>query len=180
MPVARNTPVRVIVIRDTLKPELALITTDLTATPAQIVERYADRWAIEVCFEEAKHQAGVGDARNRTQRAVKRTVPFQFFAMTLTIIWYALHGHHPQDVQDHRDTAPWYRSKPSRPSPTCSPSSDARSSPTNIHPDGSAPPTNRKSLKSSKHGQPDSAETAKVEISRTRARGGRLARSAER
>jgi len=31
--------------------------------------------------------------------------------MTITILWYALHGHHPQDVQDHRDTAPWYLSK---------------------------------------------------------------------
>jgi hypothetical protein len=113
-PLGPDTPVRVIIVRDDTKPagyQLALITTDLDATAAQIVERYADRWAIEVCFEEAKHQAGVGDARNRTQKAVERTAPFQFLAMTLTITWYTLHGHHPDDVAEHRARAPWYLSK---------------------------------------------------------------------
>jgi hypothetical protein len=113
-PLGPNTPVRVIIVKDDTKPsgyQLALITTDLTATPAQIVERYADRWAIEVCFEEAKHQAGVGHARNRTQRAVERTAPFQFLTMTLTIIWYVIYGHHPDDVAEHRTLAPWYLSK---------------------------------------------------------------------
>ena len=113
-PLGPDTPVRVIIIKDDTKPagyQLALITTDLDATPAQIVERYADRWAIEVCFEEAKHQAGVGQARNCTQRAVERTAPFQFLTMTLTIIWYALHGHHPDDIAEHRARAPWYLSK---------------------------------------------------------------------
>jgi hypothetical protein len=113
-PLGPDTPVRVIIVKDDTKPagyQLALITTDLDATPAQIVERYADRWAIEVCFEEAKHQAGVGEARNRTQQAVERTAPFQFLAMTLTIIWYATHGHHPDDVAEHRARAPWYLSK---------------------------------------------------------------------
>jgi hypothetical protein len=88
-PLGPDTPVRVIIIKDDTKPagyQLALITTDLDATPAQIAERYAERWAIEVCFEEAKHQAGVGDAENRTETAVQRTVPFQFLTMTLTII----------------------------------------------------------------------------------------------
>ena len=103
-----------ILINDDTKPagyQLALITTDLDSTPAQIIERYCDRWAIEVSFEEAKHQAGVGDAENRTEKAVQRTVPFQFLTMTLTICWYALHGHHPDDVAEHRARAPWYLSK---------------------------------------------------------------------
>src|SRR5579875_584251 len=113
-PLGADTPVRVILIQDTDKPsgyQLALITTDPTSTPAQIVERYSDRWSIEVCFEEAKHQAGVGQAENRTEKAVTRTVPFQFLTMTLTICWYALHGHHPDDVDRRRESAPWYRSK---------------------------------------------------------------------
>ncbi len=103
-----------IIVQDTTKLagyQLALITTDLDSTPAQIVERYSDRWAIEVCFEEAKHQAGVGDAENRTEKAVTRTVPFQFLTMTITICWYALHGHHPDDIAERRALAPWYLSK---------------------------------------------------------------------
>ena len=31
--------------------------------------------------------------------------------MSLTIIWYALHGHSPTDVAEHRARAPWYRTK---------------------------------------------------------------------
>ena len=105
-----ETLARVILLTDDTKPlgdQLALITTDLHATAAEIVERYANRWPIEVCFEQAKDIFGVGRARNRTRKAVERTVPFQFLAMTLTITWCALHGHHPGDVDEHRARAPW-------------------------------------------------------------------------
>jgi SRSO17 transposase len=113
-PLGAETAVRVILVQDAAKAcgyEIALITTDLHATPAEILERYADRWPIEVAYEDAKHVFGVGDARNRTPKAVQRTAPFQFLAMTLTIVWYALHGHHPDDVAAHRARAPWYLSK---------------------------------------------------------------------
>jgi SRSO17 transposase len=113
-PLGAETAVRVILVQDTTKTcgyQIALITTDLHASAAEIVERYADRWPIEVAYEDAKHIFGVGDARNRTRKAVERTAPFQFLAMTLTVIWYALHGHHPDDVAEHRARAPWYLSK---------------------------------------------------------------------
>lgn len=109
-----GTPVRLIMIADPTRAagyELALITTDLDETPAQVIERYADRWSIEVAFEEAKQLAGVGDARNRVRAAVERTVPFQFLCMTLASVWYALFGHHPDVVAEHRARAPWYRTK---------------------------------------------------------------------
>jgi SRSO17 transposase len=113
-PLGPNSPARVILVQDTSKPtgyEIALITTDPDATPAQIVDRYADRWQIEVAFQEAKELFGVGHARNRTRKAVERTVPFQFLCMTLTIIWYAASGHHPDIVAEHRARAPWYTTK---------------------------------------------------------------------
>ena len=113
-PLGAETPVRVILVNDDTKPQgyqLALIITDLTATTGQIVERYADRWPIEVAFEEGKELFGVGDARNRTNKAVERTIPFQFMTMTLIFIWYTLHGHHPADVDHHRALRPWYLSK---------------------------------------------------------------------
>jgi hypothetical protein len=44
-------PVRMILARDReAGPVLALATTDLTATPVDLVARYAARWAIEVTF----------------------------------------------------------------------------------------------------------------------------------
>jgi DDE superfamily endonuclease len=113
-PLGPETPVRVILVKDATRPsgyQLALISTDLKATPAQLVERYADRWPIEVCFEEAKELFGVGHARNRTRKAVERTAPFQFLSMTLTILWYDGFGHHPDVVAEHRARAPWYLTK---------------------------------------------------------------------
>lgn len=109
-------PVQVVLIQDNGKPcgyELAIVSTDLHASAAQLVERYAERWPTEVAYEEGKELFGVGDARNRAEQAVHRTVPFQFLAMSLTIIWYALSGHHPDDVEQHRQRSPWYLTKTS-------------------------------------------------------------------
>ena len=109
-----ETPVRVILVHDPKKSsgyQISLITTDLHATAAEIVERYADRWPIEVAFEEGKEIFGVGHARNRTRTAVERTVPFQFLTMTLTITWYAASGHHPDVVTEHRERARCYLTK---------------------------------------------------------------------
>jgi DDE superfamily endonuclease len=91
--------------------DLALVTTDLQATPARVVERYAARWSIEVSIEDAKQLVGVGEARNRVAAAVERTVPFGLVCQTLAVCWYATAGNDPADVAEHRARAPWYRTK---------------------------------------------------------------------
>ena len=48
---------------------------------------------------------GVGEARNRTRRAVERTVPFGLICFSVVTLWYALHGHAPADVAGHRARA---------------------------------------------------------------------------
>src|SRR5918994_6201169 len=78
--------------------ELALVTTDLAAAPAQVIERYADRWSAETMFLDARHLVGVGQARTRTHRSVQRLVPFGLVCMSLTICWYAHHGHPAADL----------------------------------------------------------------------------------
>jgi hypothetical protein len=105
-------PVRLILIRDRDKgPMLALITTDLHAAPADLVARYAARWAIEVTFFDTRQTLGVGQARNRTAQAVNRTWAFGMYVYTLVVLWYALHGHRSGIVADRRIHAPWYLSK---------------------------------------------------------------------
>ena len=52
-----------------------------------------------------------GDARNRVEKAVKRTVPFGFLTQTITIAWYAVHGDPEADLATRRRSAPWYRQK---------------------------------------------------------------------
>jgi len=92
-------------------PMLALITTDPTVTGADLVARYAARWAIEVTFFDTRQTLGVGQARNRTAQAVTRTWAFGMYVYTLVVLWYALHGHRAGIVTDRRIHAPWYLSK---------------------------------------------------------------------
>ncbi len=107
-------PVQVVLSRPVGAPDgyqLALVTTDLAATPSTIIERYADRWSEETTFLDARHLAGVGHARTRTQRSVERLVPFGLCCMSLAIIWYAHHGDPAHDLAAHRARAPWYHTQ---------------------------------------------------------------------
>jgi putative transposase ISC1217 len=106
-------PVKVILIRNTGRSEgfdVALASTDVDATGAELIARYDSRWSIETAHQEAKAH-GVGEARNRVQRAVERTVPFGFLTQTITVAWYALHGDPQADLQARHRAAPWYRQK---------------------------------------------------------------------
>ena len=76
--------VRVILARDAATT-LALVTTDLGTPAAALVERYAARWSIEQAFADARNILGAGEARNRTRRAVQRTVPFALLIYTLVV-----------------------------------------------------------------------------------------------
>ena len=105
---------RVVLLRenDSAKPfDFALVATDTSASIEQIIERYAQRWAIEVCFRDAKQTTGVGEARNRTPLAVERTVPFGLLVQSLVMIWYAHAGHSTAVVAARRRLAPWYDQK---------------------------------------------------------------------
>jgi len=106
-------PAQVILVRDHAATghDIALATTDLAATPAQVIERYASRRSVEVAVEDAKQIFGTGQARNRLPAAVHRTIPFTLACQSLAVMWYATAGHHPADAAEHRARAPWYRTK---------------------------------------------------------------------
>ena len=112
----RSQTVRVILVRDD-KPRtrdrddrgygLPLVTTDLHSSAEDLVARYASRWGIEQAFADARQIIGVGEARNRTCRAVQRTVPFGLVCFSVVTVWYALHGHCVDDVAGRRARARW-------------------------------------------------------------------------
>lgn len=109
-----SAPGRLVLVKDTGSAnayDLALFTFDSDATAPQIVERYAVRWSIEPSSAAGKQQMGVGQARNRVQNAVTRTVPSGMLMQSMVITWYAPHGHHPDDVTARRLAQPWYDSK---------------------------------------------------------------------
>jgi hypothetical protein len=106
-------PVTVILIRDKSKTgyDIALVATEKNPEITRVIERYAARWAIEVAIEDAKQLFGTGQARNRTARAVGRTVPFMLACQAIAVTWYATAGHSPADTAARRANAPWYTAK---------------------------------------------------------------------
>ena len=106
--------VQVVIVRELADAEgyrIALLTTDTEAGAAAIIARYADRWSIEVAFQDAKHVVGVGEARNRVRKAVERTVPFGLLCQSIAVAWYALYADPVADVARRRRAAPWYSQK---------------------------------------------------------------------
>jgi hypothetical protein len=91
--------------------DLGLFTLDTAATAVQVIERYSWRWPIEPSNATGKQILGVGDARNRVQAAVERTVPFGFLIQSLLIIWYTRSGYDHADITRRRLLCPWYHTK---------------------------------------------------------------------
>ena len=115
----KTVPGRVVLVRDPRsgKPyDLGLFTLHTEAVPAAITERYSWRWPIEPSNATGKQLLGVGDACNRVEQAVERTVPFGFLIQTLLIVWYARWAYDPADIERQRRLCPWYTTK-TEPSP---------------------------------------------------------------
>lgn len=91
--------------------DMVVICSDPRLSAQRILELYALRWSIEVAFRDAKQHAGVGEAQNRTELAVRRTAPFAFLCLTLAVLWYSLAGQADADVERRRRRAPWDRTK---------------------------------------------------------------------
>jgi len=110
----KTAPGRIVLVKDPGSAQaydLGLFTLDTRAGPAAIAERYSWRWPIEPSNAAGKQVLGVGDACNRVEKAVERTVPFGFLIQTLLITWYARAGYHPGDISRRRLLCPWYRTK---------------------------------------------------------------------
>ena len=110
----REAPGRLVLVRDPgsgQARDLALFTLDPAATAAAVIERYSWRWPIEPSDATGKQILGVGEACNRLEAAVERTVPFGFLVQSLLICWYARFGYDPADIGRRRLLCPWYRTK---------------------------------------------------------------------
>jgi len=83
--------------------------TDSTLSVLQILERYAERWAIEVCFRDLKQLLGFADSSARKQKAVERVAPFVGFMHTLLVLWFASGAYQAPFAAP--PVRPWYRHK---------------------------------------------------------------------
>jgi hypothetical protein len=126
--------IRVVLTRDPKGnyEDRAFFSTELQATPQQILERFAGRWLIEVSFRDAKQYFGLNDPQNgfsrgerkkgrpkagpqprghRGRSAVERTVPFIWTVYGIVIVWYLHASRWKRDVGRRRKYAPWYSTK---------------------------------------------------------------------
>lgn len=70
-------PLRWVLLRDPakqFKPQ-ALLSTDVMATPQQIIEWFVLRWQLEVTFEDARAHLGIETQRQWSELAIRRTTP---------------------------------------------------------------------------------------------------------
>lgn len=68
----------------------ALLCTDLTVSPAQILAWFVHRWQVEVTFEEARRHLGLETQRQWSAAAIRRTTPVLlglFSLVTLLAHW---------------------------------------------------------------------------------------------
>jgi hypothetical protein len=83
----------------------ALLSTDASHTPLQIVEWFVQRWQLEVTFEEARAHLGIETQRQWSDRAIMRTTPalLGLFSLTTLFAHQLLQG---QDLPVRQ--AAWY------------------------------------------------------------------------
>lgn len=102
---------RVVIVRvDTGRIGLRVFfCTDATIAIRALLEGYACRWSIEVCFRNLKQLFGFADPSSRTKAAVERTAPFVALMYSLLIVWFFQHAHATTAALP--PLRPWYRNK---------------------------------------------------------------------
>ncbi len=99
-------PIRWVLVRHVPghRPPLAVFCTDPTATAAQIIAWYVDRWHIETTFEEVRAHLGLETQREWSTRAVGRAVPCLLGLFSLVVL--LAQALHPHELPTRR--AAWY------------------------------------------------------------------------
>jgi hypothetical protein len=108
-------PLRWVLVRDPQEeftPQ-ALLCTDLTAEPAQILSWFVLRWQMEATFQEARRHLGVETQRQWSELAIRRTTPVLLGLFSLVTLF--AHQQMAQGSEALRQAA-WYR----KPHPTFS------------------------------------------------------------
>lgn len=102
---------RIVVVRvDTGRIGLRVFfCTDSTISIRHLLEGYAGRWTIEVCFRNLKQLFGFADSSARTRTAVERTAPFAGYVYSLLIVWFFQHAHATSTALP--PVRPWYSHK---------------------------------------------------------------------
>ena len=81
-------PIRWVLIRDPQEkfaPQ-ALLSTEISLTPVQMITWFAQRWQVEVTFQEVRTHLGVETQRQWADLAIARTTPALFALFTMVTL----------------------------------------------------------------------------------------------
>ena len=108
--VAGAAAVQVVLVRDPTGEwrNEALVCTDVTLSPVEVITGYCRRWSVEVAFCDAKQLLGFHDPQVWCAASVQRAAPMAWFVGAVIVWWYAVAGHAGNQAQRHR---PWYQNK---------------------------------------------------------------------
>jgi hypothetical protein len=105
-------PVRWVLIRDPeggFEPQ-ALLCTDLSADPQEIVCWFVMRWQLEVTFQEARRHLGFETQRQWSEMAIRRTTP-ALLGMFSLITLFAHRWMREEAAGSFRRQAAWYQKR---------------------------------------------------------------------
>jgi len=102
-------PLRWVLVRDPQEEfaSQALLCTDLTAEPAQILSWFVLRWQMETTFQEVRRHLGVGTQRQWSELAIRRTTPALLALFSLVTLF--AHQRMVQGTEALLRQAAWYR-----------------------------------------------------------------------
>jgi hypothetical protein len=108
---ARGALVRLVVVRGFPghEDDDVFVSTDPALDAKTIIERFSERWPLEVTFHESKGKLGFEEPQNRTDKAVERTAPMALLCYSLVVFWYVQTGQHLRVAT--LPELPWYASK---------------------------------------------------------------------
>lgn len=101
--------VRLVVVRDPagIQHDDYFFTTDLDATPPDVVHQYAGRWSIEETFRNTKQHLRGEDPQSWAEKGPERAAAISLWLSSLVWLWYIeTHGRRPTWI-----STPWYTSK---------------------------------------------------------------------
>lgn len=81
---------RIVIVDLPRHQRAVLLSTDLSLSPVEIIERYAMRFSLEIAYRELKQRFGWGHYQVQSRRAIERHVALSFVACSLTTLLLVL------------------------------------------------------------------------------------------
>jgi hypothetical protein len=99
-------PLRVVVVRDPQGKleDGYLLTTDLTASVASVLEAFVRRWSVEVLFRASKQVLDIEGPQHGCRESVEKLAPWVWLMQSVVTVWYLGAGHDLPEAKAARET----------------------------------------------------------------------------